>query len=173
MWFVRNHVEARAAGLPLVRMEPSRLMSPNQPPISSPEQCPHCQAPVVGWKRRWFRDNTYHCEACGGDSTPEFRTPRLVAFIWFIGFSMSRAEFERRGFSFAQELCVLYPAVFGPFILLQHYQPLRKIVREQPISYPKVEPNPCECGSCGITLRRGRRDCHWCGWKPPVGATGS
>jgi hypothetical protein len=144
-------------------------MNPRQPTKSTLlplDHCPHCQAPVVGWKRRWFRDNTYHCAACGGDSRPEFRAPSVVVLVSVVVFGMLRPEFERRGLSFAQELCVLYPVVFGPFILLQHYQPLRKIMREKPLSYPVPDPNPRECGSCGITLKRGRRDCHWCGWKP-------
>ena len=57
---------------------------------------------------------------------------------------------------------------------LRVIQPLRKI--EKVVRAPEKQgmlPDPSgrECGSCGITLKRARRDCHWCGWKPPVGAT--
>ena len=33
------------------------------------------------------------------------------------------------------------------------------------LSYPDTIPGP-ECGQCGISLKPGRKDCHWCGWKP-------
>ena len=32
-------------------------------------------------------------------------------------------------------------------------------------------PGPAECGQCGITLKPGRTDCHWCGWQPAANKT--
>lgn len=143
--------------------------NPYQPPTSTlghTEHCPHCQAPVVAWKRRWFRDDTYHCEACGGDSKPEFRWPRLSMFIALFATNMGNSELGRHGFSAVERMCITLPVVIGVLLAIQYYQPLRKIIPEKPAPLPA--PNTCECPSSGITLKRGLTDCHWCGWKPDV-----
>ncbi len=139
-------------------------MNPYQPPMSSPELCPHCQAPVVGWERRWFRNNRYHCEGCGGDSEPEFRRPKLSTFIALFAINMGNSELGTHGFSMVERLSITLPVVIGILKVMERYQPLRKVIPNKPAPLP--DPNPRDCGLCGITLKRGRANCHWCGWKP-------
>lgn len=33
-------------------------------------------------------------------------------------------------------------------------------------SFPSDPDWPHACAECGITLRPGHRNCHWCGWRP-------
>lgn len=133
-----------------------------------PDECPHCQAPVVGWKRRWFRDNTYHCEACGGNSVPSFfhQHAPMDGFVLYFVWAVLNGEMKS-AFSLTLRLTVALPLLIAAFVAIRSRQSLGKIPRNTP--EPPPDPNPCECGSCGITLKRGRRDCHWCGWKPAGG----
>ncbi len=150
----------------LKKNQPLRKVVATGSAVTIPDDCPHCHAPVVGWKRRWFRDNTYHCEACGGDSQPSLSDQHsyfdglVVYFAW----AFLNAELKSAGFSLTLRLTVGLPLLMIAYFAFTSRQPLRKIIPDKPAPLP--DPNPCECPSCGITLKRGRTDCHWCGWKP-------
>jgi hypothetical protein len=139
----KRKAESGLQGGPRVLISGSSKMSPHPHSPTNPEQCPHCQAPVVGWKRRWFRDNTYHCEACGGDSRPMFRKWAPFKFAWFMVWFIGTVELKRRGYvGNVWNLAWGIPMVVF-FAAMELRQPLRKVIQDKPSPYPKFDPNPC------------------------------
>ncbi len=68
--------------------------------------------------------------------------------VWFIG----TVELKYRGYDGFVWMLVWGIPVAIFFGAMELSQPLRKIIREKPLSYPETDPNPRDCGSCGITL---------------------